>query len=102
MAGDPKPRVMRPRRPIPGMDPGLGRLSEMLLALLSQVTVIRERLDTVERLIEKNGLFPQREVDAYAPDAGTERARTAIRKRQIDKVMRPLIDAAQRDAEDPT
>lgn len=92
-----KPAVTRPRRPVP-MDPALARLSEMLLALLSQMTVIRERLDTVERLLEKGGVFRQNDIDAYAPDSEAETARSAIRQRQIHKVMRPLLDDTRRGA----
>ncbi len=44
-------------------------LFAMLTALLGKVSVIRERLDTHERLLEKAGLFGKDAVDAWLPDA---------------------------------
>jgi hypothetical protein len=89
--------LAEPRRPVPGIDPAIARLSEMLLAVLSELTVVRERLDTVERLIERNGLFGQGDIEAFVPTTEEDAVRTAIRKRQIQKAMRPLKDDIARD-----
>ena len=97
MAGKTDHPLAEPRRPVPGIDPAIARLSEMLLAVLSELTVVRERLDTVERLIARNGLFDQAAVEAFVPTPDEDAARTAIRKRQIQKAMRPLKDDIARD-----
>ena len=97
MSGKTDPGVAEPRRPVPGIDPAIARLSEMLLAVLSELTVVRERLDTVERLIARSNLFTQNDIEAFGPTAEDEAARTAIRRRQIDKTMRPLRSDIERD-----
>jgi hypothetical protein len=97
MAQDHIRRTAQPRREVPGIDPAVARLSEMLVAVLSELTVTRERLDTVERLIERHGVFKQSEIESFQPDAEAEAARTGIRKRQIQKAMRPLLDDTERD-----
>jgi hypothetical protein len=89
--------LAEPRRPVPGIDPAIARLSEMLLAVLSELTVVRERLDTVERLIERSDLFRQGDIESFVPTQEEDAARTAIRKRQIQKAMRPLKDDIARD-----
>jgi hypothetical protein len=90
-------RIAQPRRPVAGVDPAVARLSDMMVAVLSELTVIRERLDTVERLVEQHGLFKQSDVETFEPSVEAESARTAIRKRQIQKVMRPLLEDIERD-----
>jgi hypothetical protein len=97
MAQDRIVRTAQPRREVPGIDPAVARLSEMLVAVLSELTVTRERLDTVERLIERHGLFKQTEIESFQPSPEAEAARTGIRKRQIQKAMRPLLDDTGRD-----
>lgn len=76
----------------------MARQAEMLLAILSELCMLRERLDTVERLIEGHGLFPQAAIDAFAPDGEAQTRRDALRRRQIDKVMRPLREDTERAA----
>jgi len=65
-------------------------LFAMLTALLGEVSVIRERLDTHERLLEKAGLFGKDAVDAWLPDAEAEAERAPIRERMMNRVLRYL------------
>ena len=44
------------------------RLWGIVMALAGEVSVLRERLDTVERLAAANGLFAQHDIEAYHPD----------------------------------
>jgi hypothetical protein len=86
------------RRPIPGEDPVAARLTAMIAALTSELAMVRERLDTVERLAEKAGVLTQAEVEVYVPDAPSAEARDALRQRQIRKVFRPLKEDLEREA----
>ncbi len=97
----PERQMAEPRQPVPGIDPAIARLSEMLLAVLSELTVVRERLDTVERLISRKHLFTQDDIESFVPTAEDDAARAAIRKRQIQKAMRPLLDDIARDVRQP-
>ena len=90
MTSDDIVRLATPRRPIPDEDPEVARLSAMVLALLGELTITRERLDTVERLLESASVLRQSDIEAFeaAGQAIVERER--LRKHQIGKVMRPF------------
>ncbi len=63
------------KRPAYFEDPALDRLTSIVMALAGEVAVTRERLDTVERLLEAKGSITRADIDAYQPDreAGYER-----------------------------
>jgi hypothetical protein len=63
------------KRPAYFEDPALDRLTSIVMALAGEVAVTRERLDTVERLLEAKGSITRADIDAYRPDrdAGYER-----------------------------
>lgn len=60
--------------------------------------MVRERIDTTERLLETAGLLDRAAVDAFDPPPELADERTLLRQRLIAKTFRPLRDAAERDA----
>lgn len=56
-------------------DPAIDRLLSIVMALAGEVAVNRERLDTVERLLETKGAITRADIASYKPDrdAGYER-----------------------------
>lgn len=90
MANEDIVRLATPRRDIPGEDPEVSRLSAMVLALLGELTVTRERLDTVERLLESASVLRRSDIEAFEPQGQAAVEREQLRKHQIGKVMRPL------------
>ncbi len=56
-------------------DPAIDRLLSIVMALAGEVAVVKERLDTVERLLDAKGSISRADIEAYAPDreAGHER-----------------------------
>jgi hypothetical protein len=74
-------RVATPRRAIPNEDPEVGRLSAMVMALLGELAITRERLDTVERLLEAANVLRQSDVEAYEPTGQASGEREQLRKR---------------------
>lgn len=56
-------------------DPAVDRLVSIVMALAGEVAVVKERLDTVERLLDAKGTVSRADIEAYAPsrDAGHER-----------------------------
>lgn len=65
------------KRPYFFDDPAVERVLAVTMAVAQEVAVLRERIDTIERLLEKgNANFSRADIDAYAPDpaAATERA----------------------------
>lgn len=90
MASDDIVRLATPRRPIPDEIPEVSRLSAMVLALLGELTITRERLDTVERLLESANVLRQSDIEAFEAAGQAIAVRERLRKHQIGKVMRPL------------
>jgi hypothetical protein len=86
-------RVHKGRRAVPGPDARVDTLLGMVLALTSEVAVLRERLDAHERLSAAGRPNTPADVNDYVPDETAERERAVQRQRLIDKVCRPLIAA---------
>lgn len=78
------------RRPDYFDDPATDRLLSMLLALVGEVSVLRERLDTVERLLEAKGTLRRVNIEHYVPDRGAGEERGLATKAYIARVMRGL------------
>lgn len=76
-------------------DPATDRLMSIVLALAGEVSVLRQRLDTVERLLEAGGALNRADIDAYVPDseAGTERGLAT--RAYIARIMRGVTQAME-------
>lgn len=92
-------RVHKGRRPVPGADTRVDTLLGMIMALMSEVAVLRERVDAHERLAAQGKPGTPEAVDDYVPDEAAMKSRAARQKRLIEKVCRPLA-AAGVDGED--
>jgi len=96
--GDHDPWGKRPRKAVgperqtyfDGAD--VDRLMAILLALVSEVASIRERLDTHERIGSQGDLQSVERVEAYRPDPATEEAREAWRDAYIRRLFRVITE----------
>ena len=70
----------------------------MVTALTGELAVVRERLDTTERLLEAEGVLQRAAIEGFDPTPEQAEERSLIRRRLIAKTFRPLRDAAERDA----
>lgn len=93
MSASVAPKIHRPRIEAPGIDPRADTLLGMIMALTSEVTVLRQRLDAHERLAVAGTAPTPTTVDAYEPDDAAEATRATQRQRILDKVCRPLAAA---------
>jgi hypothetical protein len=93
-------RVHKGRRAVPGADARVDTLLGMIMGLMSEVAVLRERLDAHERLAAQGKPGTPEAVDDFVPDAAAMQARAARQKRLIGKVCRPLAAAGVEDATD--
>lgn len=87
------PRLLRTakgKRPGYFADPDADRLLAILVSLIGEVAVLRDRLDAVERLAEGHGLFLQDEVERFVPSAAAQTARNAWREHYLERVFRVL------------
>ena len=68
------------------------RVMAVLLALVSEVAAIRDRLDTHERLAQA-GILPAPEaVEAYQPDPPVDAARDAWREAYVKRLLRVALE----------
>ena len=69
MSQEPKPlaRVAKGRKPQYFADPATDRLLSMVLALTQELSVARDRIDTLERLLDRAGVLAAQTVDDYLP-----------------------------------
>lgn len=76
--------------------PSNDKLFEMVLALSAEVSVLRDRLDTHERLAQSNMLPTPEAVEAFDASADVMAARSQQRQSLLTKVFRPIRQAAVR------
>jgi hypothetical protein len=62
-------------------------LSGMVLALLGEVMVLKDRLDANERLLAAAGLHGPGDIDGFAPDQAARDYRGAYRQAAYDRVL---------------
>lgn len=83
-------KITKGKRPVYFDDPQIDKLLAMVMALTGEVSVLRERLDTVERLLEAKGIVSISELEAYQPDEQVESERQQWRQEYISRVLRVL------------
>ncbi|OYY90924.1 MAG: hypothetical protein B7Y45_05780 [Sphingomonas sp. 28-66-16] len=81
-------------------DPAIDRLMSITMALVGEVSVLRQRLDTAERLLEAKGVVSQAEIETYVADADAAYARGVMTKAYIARVMRGVQQAMEAMAVD--
>lgn len=93
----PKPvRDARGKRPQFYETPGLDQAMSMILVLANEWSVLRDRLDTLERVLAAHGIDAPAAIEAYAPDQAVLEEREARRQ---DFLAR-LYYLARKDAAD--
>ncbi len=81
-------RVAKGPKPQYFTDPATDKLLTMVLELIGELSVSRDRIDTLERLIEKAGLFKAEDVETYLPDAEVNAERAERRARMLSRIFR--------------
>ncbi len=69
-------------------DPQDERLLSILMAVVGEVSVLRERMDTVERLLEAKGSINRADIESYTPDKQAAYERGVMIREYIYRVMR--------------
>lgn len=88
------------RREITGLSVIEDQALAMIAALASELAVTRERVDTLERLLEDKGMLERAAIEAYRAEGEAAQHRETLRQRLIAKVFRPLRDASRRAIEE--
>jgi hypothetical protein len=83
-------RTAKGRRPFFFKDPNTDKLLSMVAALAGEVAVLRQRLDTHERVAAARQLFSIEDIEAFAPDVQTSDERARWRQEFLQRVFRIL------------
>lgn len=85
------PRTARGRKPV-YLDSVTDKLLSTVLTLAGELSVTLDRLDTVERLLEKHQLIAQEEIDNFEPSESVYRLRMERRAAYIARVLKSVQD----------
>jgi hypothetical protein len=78
----------RGERPQYFEDPAIDKTLSITLALAGEVAVLRDRLDSLERLLEAGKPVSRAALDAFEPTPETRAERDRWRDRYLDNVLR--------------
>lgn len=83
-------RVAKGKKPQYFSDPAIDKLLWMTLTLMEELSVTRDRLDTVERLLEQERLLARAAIDRFVPRGPAAAERGARRAAFVERVMRAV------------
>lgn len=73
------------------------RVLNIALVLAQELSVTRERLDTLERILQSKGVFSQAEVDSYQPSKEYAASRAEQTQAYLARVLRIISQEQQQD-----
>jgi len=95
MADDKKPvklpRTAKGKKPV-YFDTTTDKLISMVMTLMGELSVMRDRLDTVERLAEQKGVFKLDDVENYQLTPEVNKIRAERRAAYIARVLKSVQD----------
>jgi hypothetical protein len=86
------PRKAKGRRPIYSGDPQVDKLYAMVMALAGEVSVLRERIDTTERLLSMRGILTSADIEHYQFDEAALAERENWRTKFLERVLRVVTE----------
>jgi len=92
----PLARAAKGRKPQYFADPATDKLLSMVLALTQELSVARDRIDTLERLLDRAGVLAAQSVEDYLPTAEEAVERGERRAGMLRRVFR----GAEKEARD--
>lgn len=93
-------RRAKGKRPEYFDDPAVDRLYSTVMALAAEVSALRDRLDTVERLLDAKGTISREDIENYAPDKKAGEERGLATQAYVSRIMRGFqqeVEAMQSD-----
>lgn len=83
-------RVAKGKKPQYFSDPAIDKLLWMTVSLMEELSVTRDRLDTLERLLDRRKLLRTTEIEAFVPRGKAAQERDARRAAYVERVMRAV------------
>ena len=66
------------------------RLTNIVLVVAQELAVVRERADTLERLLEKSGVLTRNEIETFSPTKAEANERGAWTQEYLARVFRVI------------
>ena len=83
-------------------EPALDRLYSVVFAMAAEVSALRERQDTVERLLDAKGTISREDIETYVPDRQAGEERGLATRAYISRIMRGFQQEVEAmEAQDP-
>ncbi len=76
------------KRPYFLKDPDVERVLAVTMAMVQEVAVMRERLDTIERLLEQKGTISRVDIETYTPSQSAAHERGAWTQEYLARILR--------------
>ncbi|MDE0800251.1 MAG: hypothetical protein OSB02_05870 [Rhodospirillaceae bacterium] len=91
------PRDAKGKRSVFFDDPAIDQIMTFILELSAEVSVVYDRMDTVERLLDEKGTISRDDIEAYRPNEGVEAARNGRREAYLKRVFRMHQESGQKE-----
>jgi len=89
------------KRPYFFEDKAVERVLNITMAIAGELAVARERVDTLERLLEQKGILTREEIESYVPDSpAIEDQRQLWHSEYISRVLR-IVQQEMEELENP-
>jgi len=85
-------RIAKGRRPEFSGDPQVDKLVSITMNLVAELSVLRERLDTIERLAGQRGVFSSSDIEAFDITPEIDAEREKWRAAYLDRVLWAMRD----------
>lgn len=82
------PRDAKGKRSVFFEDPAIDQLMTFILELSAEVSVVYDRVDTIERLLDEKGTISRDDIEAFRPNEEVENARNERREAYLKRVFR--------------
>lgn len=87
------PRRAKAMRPQYFADPNMDQMHAMIVAMATEISVLYDRFDALERVLEKKGSLVRRDLEAWQPDDSAHADRKSKRDALIRRIFRVVHDA---------
>ena len=76
------------KRPYFFQDPDVERVLSITMAVAGELAVLRQRLDTIEELLQERGSLCKADIEAFAPDSAQQAARGRWTQEYLARILR--------------
>lgn len=86
----PTPRAARGKRPKYFADPALDQMHATLLAVTAELSVLQDRFDLIERVLDVRGVLTRADLENFVLDDEAESERSAKRDQLVHRLFRDV------------